>query len=156
MKTRKGLHGGAYKPLTESDIAKIHQASMQVFEEVGIQVNYPEALAAFQEAGAEIDHETNIVKLKADQVKRLLAEVPESIVLHGREPSGEHDLEIGGTKVYMGHGRHRPECSGGRQCYCPACTAQRRQGYGPDGGESEQYPFLHVERLSQRSAGGRN
>jgi len=104
MKSRKGLHGGAYKPLTEIDIAKIHQASMQVFEEVGIQVNYPEALAAFQEAGAEIDHKTNIVKLKADQVKRLLAEVPESIVLHGRDPSGEHDLEIGGTKVYMGTG----------------------------------------------------
>ncbi|MDH3357918.1 MAG: trimethylamine methyltransferase family protein, partial [Desulfobacteraceae bacterium] len=104
MKSRKGLHGGAYKPLTEGDITKIHQASMQVFEEVGIQVNYPEALAAFQEIGAEIDHKTNIVKLKADQVKRLLVEVPESIVLHGRDPSGEHDLEIGGTKVYMGTG----------------------------------------------------
>ncbi len=104
MKVRKGLHGGSYKPLTESDVAKINQASMQIFEEVGIQVNYPEAFMAFQEAGALVDQQTNIVKLKADQVKRLLAKVPESIVLYGRNPSGDYDLAIGGTKVYMGTG----------------------------------------------------
>jgi len=104
MKVRKGLAGGQYTPLTPEDIEKIHQTSMEVFEEVGVQVNYPEALERFKEAGAEVDKDSNIVRMKAALVEKLLATAPEVITLHGREESGEHDLTIGGNKVYMGTG----------------------------------------------------
>ena len=104
MKVRKGLAGGQYTPLTPEDIEKIHQASMEVFEEVGVQVNYPKALERFKEAGAEVDKDSNIVRMKAALIEKLLATAPEVITLHGREESGEHDLTIGGNKVYMGTG----------------------------------------------------
>jgi trimethylamine--corrinoid protein Co-methyltransferase len=55
MKIRKGLNGGHYKPLSQSDIEKIHQTSLRIFSEVGVQVNFPEALELFKKAGAIID-----------------------------------------------------------------------------------------------------
>lgn len=104
MTVRNGLNGGQYTPLTTQDIQKINEASMEVFEEVGVQVNYPAALARFAEAGAQVDTNTNIVRMKADLVKSLLATAPGEITLYGREESGIHDLEIGGKRVYMGTG----------------------------------------------------
>jgi trimethylamine--corrinoid protein Co-methyltransferase len=104
MKVRKGLAGGQYTPLTQEDIDKIHQASMEIFEEVGVQVNYPAALERFAAAGAEIDHATNIVRMKAEQVEHLLTTAPEEITLCGRDKSGSQDLTIGSNRVYMGTG----------------------------------------------------
>ncbi len=104
MKTRKGLAGGQYTPLTAADIDKIHQASMEVFEDVGVQVNYPAALEGFAAAGAEVDRSTNIVRMNAGLVEALLGTAPREITLYGREESGEHDLTIGGSRVYMGTG----------------------------------------------------
>lgn len=104
MKVRKGLAGGQYTPLTQDDIHKIHEASMEVFEEVGVQVNYPEALECFAAAGAHVDQATNIVKMKAEQVELLLSTAPSLITLYGRDESGTHDLTIGSNKVYMGTG----------------------------------------------------
>ncbi len=105
IKTRKGLAGGRYTPLSKHDIQKIHDASMQVFEEVGVQVNYPAALAGFLEAGATLmDKKHNIVKMNRGLVKSLLSTAPATITLCGRDESGELDLEIGGNRVYMGTG----------------------------------------------------
>lgn len=104
MKIRKGLAGGQYTPLSPEDIDKIHQASMEVFEEVGFQVNYPYALKRFADAGADVDDATHIVKMRADQVEEILATAPSEILLCGLDASGEHDLTIGGNKVYMGTG----------------------------------------------------
>lgn len=104
MKVRKGLAGGQYTPLIREDIDKIHQASMEIFADVGVEVNYPAALDGFEAAGAKVDRATNIVRMSADLVKNLLATAPEEITLCGRDESGEHDLNIGGNKVYMGTG----------------------------------------------------
>jgi len=102
--TDKGMIGGNYKPLTEKDINQLHQASMRVFEEVGVQVNFPAALSLFKEAGAEIEEGTNIVRMQEQLVEDFISSAPDRITLYGRDPSGDHDLEIGGTKVYMGTG----------------------------------------------------
>jgi trimethylamine--corrinoid protein Co-methyltransferase len=104
MRTRKGISGGQYKPLTDTDIEKIHSASLEVFEEVGVQVNFPAALDAFGAAGADIDSISNVVRMKPDLVEKLLSTAPSSILLSGRKESGEYDLEIGGNRVYMGTG----------------------------------------------------
>jgi trimethylamine--corrinoid protein Co-methyltransferase len=77
---------------------------MEVFEEVGVQVNYPDALERFADAGARVDKSTNIVRLKAEQVEKLLETAPEEIILYGRDEAGDHDLTIGGRRVYMGTG----------------------------------------------------
>jgi trimethylamine--corrinoid protein Co-methyltransferase len=104
MKVRKGLAGGQYKPLSNEDIDKIHRASMEVFSEVGVQVNYPDALERFAVAGAEIDSAANIVRLKEEQIESFLQTAPSEITLYGRDETGIHDLSIGGNRVYMGTG----------------------------------------------------
>jgi trimethylamine--corrinoid protein Co-methyltransferase len=55
MTSRRGLSGGQYKPLSDEDINKIHATSLRVFSEIGVQVNFPEALELFRKAGATID-----------------------------------------------------------------------------------------------------
>ncbi|MCK4724058.1 MAG: trimethylamine methyltransferase family protein, partial [Dehalococcoidia bacterium] len=67
---RKGLAGGSYKPLSENDIAQVHDASMRVFEEVGFQINSEKAFAFFRDAGAEVDG--HIVRLSRGTVMELV------------------------------------------------------------------------------------
>jgi len=101
---RRGLTGGDYKPLTETDIEKIHRAVLQIFSEVGVQVNYPEALRIFEKAGAKVDADTRIVRFEEAMVMELIARAPSVVNLCGREPDGSLDCEIGGTRVYLGTG----------------------------------------------------
>ncbi len=104
MKVRRGLSGGQYKPLTEQDIEKIHETSMNVFSEIGVQVNFAEARELFLKAGAEVDESTRIVKVAPDLVQELISTAPSVVILCGRAENGELDCEIGGDKVYMGTG----------------------------------------------------
>jgi trimethylamine--corrinoid protein Co-methyltransferase len=97
---RKGLAGGSYKPLSENDIAQVHDASMRVFEEVGFQINSEKAFAFFRDAGAEVDG--HIVRLSRGTVMELVAGATSEITLYGRHP--EHHITLGGARVYAGTG----------------------------------------------------
>jgi trimethylamine--corrinoid protein Co-methyltransferase len=98
------LSGGQYKPLSDEDINKIHATSLRVFSEIGVQVNFPEALELFRKAGATIDHVARIAKFDPKLVKELIELAPSVVHLYGRADNGSLDCEIGGTKVYMGTG----------------------------------------------------
>ena len=104
MKVRKGLPGGRYKPLTGQEITKIHETSLRVFSEVGVQVNFPQARELFLEAGAEADNTVNVIKIPSGLVEDLIPQAPSVIHLCGREKNGDLDCEIGGKKVYLGTG----------------------------------------------------
>lgn len=101
---RKGLNGGQYRPLTEDNIEEIHRTVMRVFSEVGVQVNHDEAFALFQKAGAKVDESSRVVRFEEAMVMDLIKQAPSVINLCGREPDGSLDLEIGGTRVYLGTG----------------------------------------------------
>jgi len=104
MKPRKGLLGGQYKPITDQEIKKIHETSLRVFSELGIQVNSPEARNRFLGAGAEADGNGKVVKVPQGLVEDLIHKAPSVVHLCGREENGELDCEIGGKKVYLGTG----------------------------------------------------
>ncbi len=104
MKVRKGLSGGQYLPLTDSDIEQIHQTNLKVFAEIGVQVNFPEARELFQKAGATVDDSTRIVKIPPPLFQELIATAPSIVTLYGRAEDGSLDCEIGGDKVYIGTG----------------------------------------------------
>ncbi|HUT72506.1 MAG TPA: trimethylamine methyltransferase family protein [Desulfatiglandales bacterium] len=101
---RKGLPGGQYRPLTDEEIQKIHMTSLKVFREVGVQVNFPEALELFRNAGAEVDGTSRIAKIPTDMVEELAGKAPPVVNLCGRLEGGELDCQIGGNAVYMGTG----------------------------------------------------
>lgn len=104
MNVRKGLRGGQYKPLTDEEIHKVHTTSLRVLSEVGVQVNFPEALELFRDAGAETDEAGRIVKVTPDLVEELVDRAPPVVILCGQPETGEFDCEIGGNTVYMGTG----------------------------------------------------
>jgi trimethylamine--corrinoid protein Co-methyltransferase len=104
MKVRKGLPGGHYKPLTGEDIQKIHETSLKVFAEVGVQVNSSAARDLFLAAGADVDENSHVVKVPPSLVEELIHKAPPIISLCGRAENGDLDCEIGGKNVYLGTG----------------------------------------------------
>jgi trimethylamine--corrinoid protein Co-methyltransferase len=100
----KGFEGGRYRPLTDHDIEQIHQTVLRVFTDVGVQVNYDDALEIFKKAGARVDMGSRIVKFDRTMVMELIEQAPSVVNLCGREADGSLDCEIGGTNVYMGTG----------------------------------------------------
>jgi trimethylamine--corrinoid protein Co-methyltransferase len=90
--------------MTDQDIRKIHETSLRVFEEVGVQVNLPGALELFRKAGAEVDEESLVVRVPPDVVEEWIHRAPCTVHLCGRAENGELDCEIGGKRVYLGTG----------------------------------------------------
>ncbi len=104
MNIRKGLDGGQYCPLNDEDIKKIHEATLRVFSEVGVEINHTEAIELFKGAGAEVDGDSGIVRIPSHLVEKLVGMAPSEIVLCGRDDDQSLDCRIGGTRVYMGTG----------------------------------------------------
>ena len=97
-----GLATSAYRPLSDSDIQKIHDASLTVLERTGLEVHRSEARDIFKKAGASIDEDNNRVYIPRSMVEDAIAMAANQFVLAGRDP--KHDLQIGGDRVYMGTG----------------------------------------------------
>jgi len=97
-----GLATRAYQPLSESDIKKIHEASLDVLERTGIEVLPSEVRQIFSQAGARIDESANRVRIPKAMVEDALAKACKRFTLAGREE--RYDLDMGGDRVYMGTG----------------------------------------------------
>ncbi len=97
-----GLPGGWYKPLKEADLRRIHEASLTVLEQTGIEVMPSECREIFRRAGARIDEAHNRVFIPRRMVAEALATAAHEVLLCGRDP--KYDLRLGGTRVYMGTG----------------------------------------------------
>jgi len=104
VKTRKGLTGGQYKPLTGNDVEKIHRTVLKVFEDVGVEVRLEEARNLFRKAGAVVDEEKCVVRIPAALAEALISKAPDVVTLCGRDEKGDLDCHIGGKNVYMGTG----------------------------------------------------
>ena len=98
----KGLVGGRYKPLAEDQVRRIHEAALSVLERTGIQVEEPEALRLFQDAGAIVDPRGLRVRLPRSLVEDAVGWAPSRVLLAGRDP--RWDLELVGARVHIGTG----------------------------------------------------
>ncbi len=96
----KGFTGGRYRPLTDAQVERIHQASLDVLERTGVQVGQAEALELFEEAGADIQE--NRVRLPRGLVEDAIDRAPSKVVLAGRDV--EHDLILEDARVHIGTG----------------------------------------------------
>ncbi|MDX1612798.1 MAG: trimethylamine methyltransferase family protein, partial [Candidatus Promineifilaceae bacterium] len=99
---KPGLPGGQYKPLSDADVIRIHQASLDVLERVGIEVQPSECREIFRAAGARVDDDADRVYIPRAMVEDALATAQNEVTLYGRDP--KHNLTLGGTRVYMGTG----------------------------------------------------
>ena len=96
---RAGLSGGQYNPLTDADVAAIHDAALRALEEIGLADAPPSGIAAMTAAGA-IHGADGRLRFPRAVVERMLALAHRDLTLHGREPA--HDLHLTGTRVHYG------------------------------------------------------
>ncbi len=84
--------------LDDEGVQRIHDASIRVLEELGIELWSEEARQLFADAGAIVDGE--IVRIGADIVEAALATAPSSFTLTSRNEAKQ--LDLGGNRVAFG------------------------------------------------------
>ena len=82
---------------SQDDFTNIHNASLEIFEEIGIKVESEEALEIFAGAGASVTRETGygIVKIPAWLVEDCIASTPGTVVYKGRTPDKDFTVSPG-------------------------------------------------------------
>jgi trimethylamine--corrinoid protein Co-methyltransferase len=89
-----------YKPVeavSADELESIHDASMRVLEEIGIDFLHEEAKDILKAAGAEITPGSDRVRMDRAMVTELIAKAPAQFTVHARNPA--HNLEIGGDQI---------------------------------------------------------
>lgn len=76
-----------FEYLSREDIDYVHQASLEVLSETGLQVRNEKARNRFAEHGATVDHETEMVYIPTDVVEKYRKMAPPTITLRGRDPA---------------------------------------------------------------------
>jgi trimethylamine--corrinoid protein Co-methyltransferase len=97
-----GLEGGRYRPLSEADVHRIHDAALQVLEQTGVEVFESECRHILAQAGATIDATRNRVFLSRQLVEGALKLVNRNVVLYSK--NGQTDLQLRGKRVHLGTG----------------------------------------------------
>jgi len=98
----KEIIGGQYKPLSQEEINRIHQATLEILWEIGFGCESQKALEIFDQGGAKVDFDKKRVRVPADVVERCITSAPSRITLCGRDES--NDLILEGKRVYFGTG----------------------------------------------------
>jgi trimethylamine--corrinoid protein Co-methyltransferase len=84
--------------VSQDDLERIHQASLRVLSETGIDFLHPEALTALAAAGATVAD--GRVRFDPEMIDHYLRLAPSSFTFHGRSP--KRDLDIGDNWVANG------------------------------------------------------
>jgi trimethylamine--corrinoid protein Co-methyltransferase len=90
-----------FNRLSEAQIGRIHSASLEILERIGIRVYLPEAIELFQQAGARVE-DSNLVRIPAERVEWALKTAPRQVTLFNR--LGEPSVVLAGGRCYYGPG----------------------------------------------------
>ena len=82
---------------TEEQIEAIHQTSLQILSEIGMDFLDPEARRMLAEAGAAVDPESERVRFEPAWIEEKISTAPSEFTLHA--PNPEKNLHIGGDTV---------------------------------------------------------
>ncbi len=100
--------------VSDDQLETIHLASLEVLQDIGVDVMLPEARDIYAAAGASIDGER--VRLPAELVEQAIASAPAAFNFHARNPA--HTLRIGDGYLAFGTVASAPNAAdfeGGRR-----------------------------------------
>jgi trimethylamine---corrinoid protein Co-methyltransferase len=119
---RRGGHGlgqrpwrnlrNPYRPvevLSADQVEAIHNASLRILEEIGMDFLDEDALAVLKRAGADVEPGTQRVRFDRGLVLESVAKAPSEFTLHARNP--ERNLTFGGNHVNFGSVASAPNVS---------------------------------------------
>jgi len=95
LKTQKGGISSV-RLLTHADMLKIHEQSLCLLQEKGIEVNHETALENLADCGATVNFRTKKVTIPAGLVEQALKTVPREIIMAGRNRARDIILAPGG------------------------------------------------------------
>ncbi len=78
--------------LTQEQVQRTHEASLEILAEVGLIVRNDKALAIFSENGCEVDTETLVVKFPASVVEHFRKMMPPTFTFRGRDPQFDRTI----------------------------------------------------------------
>ncbi len=110
--------------LSADQLEAIHQSSLRILEELGIEVMSDQALALFAKAGGEVDRDNSTVRVDRHIVEQALKTTPSQFTLTPRNP--ERQIVLGGSHINFSlvagppnvHDRERGRRSGNYRDYC--------------------------------------
>jgi len=98
---KPGFESGRYKPLSGPDVEAIHRAALTVLAEIGMGEVPAIVMERALSRGCSAT-DTGRLLFPRSFVEDTIAGAARQFVLHGRRP--EHDIEVGGKRVYYGTG----------------------------------------------------
>lgn len=88
--------------LSRNDISRIHVATLEILEHVGVVFKHKDALKIFEDAGAIVDYRNESVKIPEDLVKWALKKIPTQVTLLARD--SKYDITLGDGTVHYTNG----------------------------------------------------
>lgn len=85
--------------LSKNEIYQIHNATMDILENVGVKIFDDEALEILHDAGADVNFTNKLCKIPEYLVRETIKDVPKNFYLYGR--IDKYKLEIGNGKTYF-------------------------------------------------------
>ena len=95
--------------VSADELEAIHNASLTVLEEIGMDILDADARAIFKQAGADIRANEHRVRLPRDLVLSTIKTAPSTFTLHARNPA--HNLIFGGDHVIFAQVASTPNAS---------------------------------------------
>jgi len=84
--------------LSDDQLEQLRSATLEILEEVGVNCPSRKALTIYAENGAQVDFESQVVKLPPDVVLEAMSHAPRFYTMGAR--SEGHDLRLDGTAMY--------------------------------------------------------
>jgi len=85
-----------FKILSEQEVQKLHSASLEVLNTIGVKVESERARKMLEEAGAKVNHETMMVRFPPNLADESIKKAPQRIIYGARNPKYDLVLEPGG------------------------------------------------------------
>ena len=96
-----GFTGGQYKPLKDDEVVRLHEAALQILEEVGMGTPIPLIVELAEARGAHMNDKGRLCFPKK-LMNELINGAAKSLTLYGRDP--KFDLDISKERVHFGTG----------------------------------------------------
>lgn len=104
------------EPLSADQVEAIHNASLDLLENTGMEVMGDEPLDIFRKAGAAVDQSTGMVRLDRGIVEQALSTAPSEFMLTPR--NADRAIKLGGNRINFGFVSGAPnvhDCVNGRR-----------------------------------------
>ncbi|SDE54185.1 trimethylamine methyltransferase family protein [Ruegeria marina] len=100
-----GMFGGRYRPLSQSEMERIHALVLQLLADLGLSQVTPSLEARAVAAGCHVD-DAGRLRFPRALVEDVIARTRRKFTLHGIDPA--HDIEIAAGRVHTGTGGAAP------------------------------------------------